>query len=255
MALKLKGDQTDPGPIEGGSENKEISYKVWASDNVVYGPVSLDILLDWVADGRVQPETWIFCQDGNDWQPAKSLGCLQEELSQFHQSRNLLPTPTKVGEATDHISVNYLRKFEKLANLDQSEIEQFISYCSVMKVEEGGIITKKDSPGDGFFMVLSGETKVQSDASGEETTLAGIKEGSFIGEVAMFSKTQRSADVYALKDCILLFISVEDFQEIMENKTKLAMKLLFALGSTMADRMVAFNRKFRTETSSEFNWV
>jgi CRP-like cAMP-binding protein len=71
----------------------------------------------------------------------------------------------------------------------------------------------------------------------------------------MFSKTQRSADVYALKDCILLFISVEDFQEIMENKTKLAMKLLFALGSTMADRMVAFNRKFRTETSSEFNWV
>lgn len=255
MTLKLKGDQPDPEPGDGESENKDVSYKVWASDNAVYGPVSLDILLDWVADGRVQPETWIFCEDGNDWQPAKSLGCLQEELSQFHQSRNLLPTPTKVGEATNHISVNYLRKFEKLASLDQLEIEQFINYCSVMKVGEGGIITKKDSPGDGLFMILSGETKVQSDASGEEITLAGIREGSFVGEVAMFSKTQRSADVYALKDCILLFISVENFQKMMENKPRLAMKLLFALGSTMADRMVASNQKFRTETSSEFIWV
>ena len=37
-------------------ENEEIHYKVWASDNVVYGPVLLVTLLEWVADGRVTPE-------------------------------------------------------------------------------------------------------------------------------------------------------------------------------------------------------
>jgi hypothetical protein len=34
-------------------DNEEIHYKVWASDNVVYGPVLLVTLLEWVADGRV----------------------------------------------------------------------------------------------------------------------------------------------------------------------------------------------------------
>ena len=41
------------------NDAEEIEYKVWASDNMVYGPVNLDILLDWVADGRVTPDTWV----------------------------------------------------------------------------------------------------------------------------------------------------------------------------------------------------
>ena len=47
------------------TDNEEVHYKVWASDNVVYGPVVLETLLEWVADGRVTPDTWVFSQEVN----------------------------------------------------------------------------------------------------------------------------------------------------------------------------------------------
>ena len=54
-------------------------------------------------------------------------------------------------------------------------------------------------------MVLSGGTRVRIIAGGQDTTLADVMAGSFIGEVAMFSQTPRSADVIALSHSTLLF--------------------------------------------------
>ena len=82
-----------------------------------------------------------------------------------------------------------------------------------------------------------------------------VKAGSFIGEVAMFSQTQRSADVLALTRCQLLFMSAEAFRGMMQTEPKLASAVLFALGHMMADRMVAGNDRLQTKASSEFLWL
>ena len=124
-----------------------------------------------------------------------------------------------------------------------------------MEIEEGGIIMKKGSPGDGLFMILSGETRVRIIAAGQDTTLATVKAGSFIGEVAMFSQTQRSADILALTRCQLLFMSAESFRGMMQTEPKLASAVLFALGRIMADRMLAGNERFQNKASSEFLWL
>ena len=100
--------------------NEEIHYKVWASDNVVYGPVLLKTLLEWVADGRVQKETWVFSQEVNSWKPAKSLPVLGDALAAYHAEQAPLPMPTKLGKAIDSITVDYLRQFESLAGLGQA---------------------------------------------------------------------------------------------------------------------------------------
>ena len=236
-------------------DNEEIHYKVWASDNVVYGPVLLVTLLEWVADGRVTPDTWVFSEEVNSWKPAKTLPPLGEALANYHASQAPLPKPTKLGQASDSITVEQLRQFDQLAGLGQAELKQFISHCTVMEIEEGGIIMKKGSPGDGLFMILSGETRVRIIAAGQDTTLATVKAGSFIGEVAMFSQTQRSADVLALTRCQLLFMSAEAFRGMMQTEPKLASAVLFALGRIMADRMLAGNERFQNKASSEFLWL
>ncbi len=237
------------------TDNEEVHYKVWASDNVVYGPVVLETLLEWVADGRVTPDTWVFSQEVNSWKPAKSLSPLGDALAEYHTTHAPLPTPTELGQASDSITVDYLRQFDALAGLGQAELEQFISHCTVMEIEEGGLIMKKDSPGDGLYMILSGDTRVRIIAAGQDTTLATVKAGSFIGEVAMFSQTQRSADVLALTRCQLLFMSAEAFRGMMQTEPKLASAVLFALGHMMADRMVAGNDRLQTKASSEFLWL
>lgn len=236
-------------------DNEEIHYKVWASDNVVYGPVLLVTLLEWVADGRVTPDTWVFSEEVNSWKPAKTLPPLGDALANYHAGQAPLPKPTKLGQASDSITVEQLRQFDQLAGLGQAELEQFISHCTVMEIEEGGIIMKKGSPGDGLFMILSGETRVRIIAAGQDTTLATVKAGSFIGEVAMFSQTQRSADVLALTRCQLLFMSAEAFRGMMQTEPKLASAVLFALGRIMADRMLAGNERFQNKASSEFLWL
>jgi hypothetical protein len=237
------------------ADNEEVHYKVWASDNVVYGPVLLETLLEWVADGRVTPDSWVFSQEVNSWKPAKSLSPLGDALAEYHATHAPLPTPTELGQASDSITVDYLRQFDALAGLGQAELEQFISHCTVMEIEEGGLIMKKDSPGDGLYMILSGDTRVRLIAAGQDTTLATVKAGSFIGEVAMFSQTPRSADVLALTPCNLLFMSAEAFRNMMKTEPKLASAVLFALGHIMADRMVAGNQRLQSKASSEFLWL
>ena len=117
------------------ADKDEIHYKVWASDNVVYGPVLLETLLEWVADGRVLSDTWVFSQEVNSWKPAKSLPPLGDALAAYHASHAPLPTPTELGQASDSITVDYLRQFDSLAGLGQDELEQFISHCTIMEIE------------------------------------------------------------------------------------------------------------------------
>jgi len=236
-------------------DSEEIHYKVWASDNVVYGPVLLVTLLEWVADGRVTPSTWVFSEEVNSWKPAKTLPALGDALANYHASQAPLPKPTKLGQASDSITVEQLRQFDQLAGLGQAELKQFISHCTVMEIEDGGIIMKKGSPGNGLYMILSGDTRVRIIAAGQDTTLATIKAGNFIGEVAMFSQTERSADVLALTRCQLLFMSAEAFRGMMETEPKLASAVLFALGHMMAERMVAGNDRLQIKASSDFLWL
>ncbi len=236
-------------------DSEEIHYKVWASDNVVYGPVLLVTLLEWVADGRVTPGTWVFSEEVNSWKPAKALPPLGDALANYHASQAPLPKPTKLGQASDSITVEQLRQFDQLAGLGRAELKQFISHCTVMEIEEGGIIMKKGSPGNGLYMILSGDTRVRIIAAGQDTTLATIKAGNFIGEVAMFSQTQRSADVLALTRCQLLFMSAEAFRGMMQTEPKLASAVLFALGHMMAERMVAGNDRLQIKASSDFLWL
>ena len=92
-------------------------------------------------------------------------------------------------------------------------------------------------------------------AAGEDQTLATVKAGSFIGEVAMFSQTQRSADVLAQTLCHLLFMSTEAFRNMMKAEPKLSSAILFALGQIMADRMMAGNERLQIKASSEFLWM
>ena len=117
------------------------------------------------------------------------------------------------------------------------------------------MVMKKDSPGDGIYMILAGETRVRIVAGGQDTTLADVKAGSFIGEVAMFSQTPRSADVIALSRCTLLFMSIEAFRNMIQTEPVLASEFLFALGQVMADRMVSGNQRLQAKTSSEFLWL
>src|SRR5881296_1082041 len=57
------------------------TYKVWAVDNMVYGPIELATLVDWVQQGRVLPDTWVHVDAQSSWWRAKDLHALREHFA------------------------------------------------------------------------------------------------------------------------------------------------------------------------------
>ena len=51
----------------------EESYRVWACDNQIYGPVAWPVLVQWAEEGRVQRDTWIYLEGTQEWRAAHKI--------------------------------------------------------------------------------------------------------------------------------------------------------------------------------------
>ncbi|HRI16247.1 MAG TPA: hypothetical protein PLX89_24895, partial [Verrucomicrobiota bacterium] len=61
-----------PAPLE---------YKIWAADDVVYGPVPLDTLVQWVQDERVVATTWVYIVAQDLWAKAGDVAELADAFA------------------------------------------------------------------------------------------------------------------------------------------------------------------------------
>src|SRR5436309_13570137 len=52
------------------------TYRVWAHDNQVYGPVDLPLLIHWVKEGRVLKATWVYLESNRQWRLAEDIAPL-----------------------------------------------------------------------------------------------------------------------------------------------------------------------------------
>src|SRR5437764_7352873 len=54
------------------------TYRVWASDNQVYGPIPLPTLVQWVQEARVFRDTWVYLEASQEWRPANKIDPLRD---------------------------------------------------------------------------------------------------------------------------------------------------------------------------------
>ena len=222
------------------------TFKIWAVDNVVYGPVDLPILLAWIREERVTSGTWIFTQSRDQWRKAKEVPELQ---SYFNNS-----TPASTGNttvflhphaSTAEIKPGMLRRIKILGNLDDSQLERFKHYLEIFPVRLFTIVVKQGDPGDAMFFIMEGEVRVSLMISGKERILATLPAGEFFGEFCLFDHGARSADVVANEDSLLLRMSASSFQRLLTEQPELAAPFLTAIGKSMAARIRADNKRYR----------
>ena len=61
--------------------------------------------------------------------------------------------------------------------------------------------------------------------------------GSIVGEQSFFDSAPRSANVWAVNDCVLLRIDLSDFERFAEKNSRLGYEIVFALGRILAQRL------------------
>jgi hypothetical protein len=221
-------------------------FRIWAVDNLVYGPVELPALVGWVKEERVTADTWIFSERDNNWRKAAGL----PELQMFFRKKaapeaGAAPHTGASGPAAPVIKPGSLRRVKIFADLSDEQLEQLIQFMEVVTVRQATELAKQGQAGDAMYLVLEGELRVRMMISGKETTLVTLGAGDFFGEASLFDHGPRSADVLANHDSVLLKISATSFEKLVADVPTLAAPLLFAIGKTLTARIRADNKRFR----------
>jgi hypothetical protein len=227
-------------------EQTKSGYKIWAIDDVVYGPVELSILTSWIREERVTAQTWIFVDQSSSWHKAADISELQMLFGSKDPSADV-PSPS-AGPATplvQGIKPGMLRRVKILADMTDQQLGRFIQFMEVQKVRQWTEIVKQGSPGDAMYLVLEGEVRVRMMIAEKETILATLPAGEFFGELSLMDHAPRSADVVANQDSVLLKISVSAFQALLHTAPEISTPFVLAICKTLAARIRADDKRYR----------
>lgn len=220
-------------------------YKIWGIDNVVYGPVELPVLVDWVREERVTAETWVYSEDADEWRKAVKIPELQLFFKKAGAARGQTAYDTELIAHAPALKPGSLRRIKIFAAFSDDQLARFVHYMEVRQAKQFSEIVRQGDPGDAMFLLLQGEVRVRIMIGGKESTLATLSNGEFFGEISLFDHGPRSADIVANEESILLRISASSFQKVIDEAPELAAPFLYAVGKTLTGRIRADNKRFR----------
>jgi hypothetical protein len=212
-------------------------YKIWGVDGVIYGPVELPTLVNWIKDERVTASTWIYCDHDDSWQKAKEL----QELQLFFRTKSTNPE----SSSGNILKPGALRRVKILADMKDAQLERFAQFMEAISVRQWTEVVRQGENGDAMYLVLEGELRVRLMIDGKETILTHLGAGEFFGEMALFDHGVRSADVVTNKDSVLLKISAASFNKLFNLAPELAAPFLLAMSKTLAARIRADNKRYK----------
>jgi CRP-like cAMP-binding protein len=225
-------------------------FKVLSSDNLIYGPIDLATLVQWVRERRVQRESWVHLETENNWVAAGSINALQPEFDALAE----VPKPAPSAAASPAITLEELRGFERFAPYSNEDLTLLLTFSELVAAEKGDLIIKKGDLSNSMFLVLSGQVRARLRVGGHDTSLGTMEPGELFGEVAMLSQTARSADVVAEAPTRLLRLTSERFQEMMSDHSRLAARMLYNMSRLLATRMSQRNDQLQKDLASSFIW-
>jgi hypothetical protein len=220
-------------------------YRIWAIDDVVYGPVDLATLRGWVQEERITRQTWIFDQEKDGWQKAEMMPELQTCFQAPADPAATHSTTSDSAPLVPGIKPGMLRRVKIFAAMTDQQLGRFVQFMEVLQVRQWVEVVKQGSHGDAMYLVLEGEVRVRMMIAGKETILVTLPAGEFFGEISLFDQGPRSADVISNQDSVLLKISASAFQKLLQQIPDISAPFLLAVGKTLAARIRAADKRYR----------
>lgn len=219
-------------------------YKVWAVDDVVYGPVSYATVLEWINELRILPGMWLYSMDTCQWAKANELPELTEHfVGEMPASEG--SEPPEHSPLVADVPLGSLRNVELLKTMDDQQLGRFAQFMEVAKVEKFDMVVSEGNPGDAMYLVLAGSLRVRQMIGKKETVITTLNSGEFFGEISLFDDGPRSADVIANEDSVLLKITEATFEALTRKIPEVATPFLMVLGRSMAGRIRADNERHK----------
>ena len=135
-----------------------------------------------------------------------------------------------------------LGKLSLLQHLSEEDLQLLVHRVVSVSLADGPVF-KENDPSDGLFIIRKGTAKVtKSSESGDaEAVLNLLRPGDSFGEIGIIDGLPRTAAVTAMGPMECWFLSRAEFQELLEQRPKMAIPLLMSMAAMVrhADQWVA----------------
>ena len=126
--------------------------------------------------------------------------------------------------------VELIKRVPLFAGLSKRELEEIASIADEIDLREGKVLTEQGKSAREFFVLLEGNADVSK--NGERINQLG--DGDFFGEIALVSRSPRTATVTATSPVRALVITDRSFRRLLENSPEIQLKVLEALAERLA---------------------
>ena len=126
--------------------------------------------------------------------------------------------------------VGLLRKVPLLAGLGRSDLEAVATLADEIDVPAGHVLFREGDIGHEFFIVVTGEVRVQR----QGRTLEVERAGDFFAEMALILHKPRAATATCETDCRLLVLPNREFNSLLARSPAIQLKVLTSLAERFA---------------------
>ena len=218
------------------STNSCFSHKAWFETDPRLAEVRYPVIADslrelsrsfgvLLEDGAAHRGTFIIDPDGlllhmsvTEHDVGRSVDEVLRVLRAFRTGA-LCPANWAPGDATLTGEDDWLGKV--FPDLVGPELNSLAKRAERVSFAPGDTIIAEGDPADRFYVIAEGEVAIsRRSPEGDEVKLAKLGRGQFFGEVGILAETRRTATVRALDDVVLLALSWQKFQEILERSDR-----------------------------------
>lgn len=119
----------------------------------------------------------------------------------------------------------FLARVPVFAQCTADEIRAIANVAQENLFEPAQIIVTQGTPGQAFYLILSGRVEILRDG----VSLGAFGTGDFFGEMSLLDSAPRSATIRAVEQTTCLMLSSWDFKALLEKNPSIAIKLLEVL--------------------------
>jgi len=153
------------------------------------------------------------------------------KLSRFRKALNLFGTPA------NRERVEMLRKLDVFRDLTFQETLEVDGLLHERTYEEGETIFEEGDIGHGIFVVLSGKVRVDPSHELLKDAVLEFGPGEVLGELTLFEEAPRFATAVAAERTVMVGLFRSEFSALLTKNTRIGVKILVRLSSTMSRRV------------------
>jgi CRP/FNR family cyclic AMP-dependent transcriptional regulator len=121
--------------------------------------------------------------------------------------------------------VELLRRVPLFSGIDPGKLKLLAYTSEVVTYHAGQVLFRKGDIGDAAYVIIKGDAQVTVMTDTGEIPVAQLKDGDFLGEIAILCDTPRTATITASTELKTLRIRKEPFFELLKQFPEMAIEM------------------------------